>query len=238
MGADTAQLTFSFPTRSALGREDFIVTPSNAMAADTVLTPASWPSGRLAIIGPAGAGKTHLAHVAMADTPAKLTTVDELTPESAPALAVPGLAVVEDVDRLADLAKGRREQAEDGLFHLFNLAASGRTRLLLTGRGAPVRWRIETPDLASRLQSVTIAEIAPPDDALLAALLLKLGRDRGLDIVPNAAAWVVHRVERSFAGIADAAGKLDAEASLRKRRRVTKALAAQALRGSPDKNAP
>lgn len=226
----TRQLPLVFPARPALGRADFMVTPANAHAAETVLAPRLWPNGRLALIGPAGAGKTHLAHALMAEAAAALAPAMTLTAAKVPALAACGVAIVEDVDRLAAMPPAEARPAEDALFHLFNLAAAGETRLLVTGRGAARSWRIRTPDLASRLQSLTVAEIAVPDDALLSSLLLKQGRDRGLDIAAEAATFLATRVDRSFAGLAAAVEMLDKAAAQRQRRHVTLALAAAAYK--------
>lgn len=57
------QLVFDLATRPALGRADFFVAPANALALAQVDTWPDWPGRRLAVVGPAGAGKTHLAHV-------------------------------------------------------------------------------------------------------------------------------------------------------------------------------
>ncbi|MEL6765947.1 MAG: chromosomal replication initiator DnaA [Pseudomonadota bacterium] len=237
--AGTLQLTLAFPVRPALGLADFMVTPANAHAAELVLDPAQWPGGRLALVGPAGSGKTHLAHALMADRPADRVDAAALRPAAAEALASASLVIVEDADRLAGLPLAEMRSAEDGLFHLFNLAAAGETKLLVTGREPPVRWPIQSPDLASRLQSLTPAEIAVPDDALLSSLVVKLGRDRGLDIEEPAAAYLASRTERSFAGVARTVALVDTVAALRKRRGVTLALAAAALKeaGTAEKNA-
>ena len=57
------QLVLDLPVRPALGRADFFVSPANRLALAQVESWPGWPSGRLAVTGPEGAGKTHLAHV-------------------------------------------------------------------------------------------------------------------------------------------------------------------------------
>ncbi|MEM9762731.1 MAG: chromosomal replication initiator DnaA [Pseudomonadota bacterium] len=228
--AGTLQFTFAFPVRPALGLANFMVTSANAHAADMVLAPARWPDGRLALSGPAGSGKTHLAHALMAKVPAERVDAVALHPATVNALAAAPVVIVEDGDRLGRLPAEEAHIAEDGLFHLFNLAASENTRLLVTGRTPPARWAIRTPDLASRLQSLTLTEIVVPDDALLSSLIVKLGRDRGLDIDGPAAAYLASRTDRSFAGVAQTVASVDTIATLRKRRGVTLALAAAAMK--------
>ncbi|MGB8622376.1 MAG: chromosomal replication initiator DnaA, partial [Paracoccaceae bacterium] len=57
------QLVFDLPLRAARGREDFFVSPANAMAVAQVENWRRWPARKLVLVGPQGAGKTHLAHV-------------------------------------------------------------------------------------------------------------------------------------------------------------------------------
>jgi chromosomal replication initiation ATPase DnaA len=212
------QLTFDLPARPALGRADFFVAPANADAVAAVSAWRGWPLGKLALIGPEGAGKTHLARVWAAESGAVPIMLAEQ-----PRLPGGSNAVVEDIDRLAGDAG-----AEEALFHLHNDLLAQGGRLLMTGRTPPTLWRIALPDLASRMQATTVARIAAPDDALLAAILIKHFADRQLiaprDLVP----WLLPRMPRSFAAAADLVARLDAEA-LAEGRAVTRALAQRIL---------
>jgi hypothetical protein len=62
-GLMAEQLVFDLPVRPAMGRDDFFVTGSNAAALAQVDGWRDWPFGKLVLVGPEGAGKTHLAHV-------------------------------------------------------------------------------------------------------------------------------------------------------------------------------
>jgi hypothetical protein len=62
-GLMAEQLVFDLPVRPAMGRDDFFVTGSNAGALAQVDGWRDWPFGKLVLVGPEGAGKTHLAHV-------------------------------------------------------------------------------------------------------------------------------------------------------------------------------
>ena len=77
--------------------------------------------------------------------------------------------------RLA-LEAADRSLCAEGLFHLINIAAREGGGLLLTARTLPATWATELPDLRSRLNALPVAEIGPPDDAVLAGVLRKFFR--------------------------------------------------------------
>lgn len=215
------QLAFNLTARPALGREDFLVSAANAEAVAMISDEAAWPSGKLALVGPPGAGKTHLVHVWAAETGARIVPASDLASADIPALAGAGHVAVEDLPH-ADPA------AERALFHLHNLVLAQGGRLLLTAEAPPARWPVALPDLGSRLESTAVARLGPPDDALLAAVMVKLFADRQLVVPPSVIAYVTRRIDRSFAAARDAVDRLD-RAALAEGRAVTRALAAQLL---------
>ena len=228
MSAAPRQMPLSLEYRPALGRADFLVSASNEAAVAAVADWRAWPDRRTALVGPARAGKTHLAHVWMQQSGARLVAASELDASGAEALVAHGSAVVEDVDRLADLASERCQAAERALFHLMNLAAAEGAWLMLTGREAPARWAMRTPDLASRLAALPVARLAPPDDMLLSALMVKLFADRGVKVSPEVIRYLGARIERSCAAAEDAVAALD-RLSLARKKPVTRAMAAEIL---------
>ncbi len=216
-------LDLVFPRRRAMGRADFIETPANAEAVSLVTQWRRWPDRRLALVGPEGAGKTHLTHVFMAESGAARAQAAGLTPADAPALLAGGAAAIEDIDRIA--AADDPALAEQAIFHLLNLAAAEGAAVLVTGRAAPARWPVALPDLASRLQALTLARLRPPDDALLAAVIAKGLADRRLTYEAGLPEWLALRIERSFAAAQAAVEALDS-ASLARRSRINRRLAA------------
>jgi chromosomal replication initiation ATPase DnaA len=219
------QLTFDLPARAALGRDDFFVSASNAVALASLEDWANWPSGKLVLAGPKGAGKTHLAHVWAADVNAAIIDACDLANADIPAIAANRYVVVEDADRLPDAA------SEEALFHLHNLTLADGGRLLITATEAPARWNIALPDLASRMQGTTLARIDPPDDALLTAMLLKLFSDRQIAVPPRLIDYLVPRMERSHAAAAALVDGLD-QASLAARKPINTAMASALLDNS------
>jgi len=240
MSGAQVPLALVLPRRRAMGRADFIETQANAEAAALMAAWRLWPERRLALCGPEGSGKTHLAHVFMAESGAARVAARDLAAADAPGLVARGAAVVEDVDRIADAPPetppgappetppGGAARAEAALFHLMNLAAAEGCALLLTGRAAPARWPVALPDLASRLAALTPARLGPPDDALLAAVIAKALDDRGLRFEAGVPAFLAMRIERTFAAAEAVVARLDA-ASLAQGRAVTRKLAGEVL---------
>ena len=175
-------MSFDLPVRTAFGRTDFFISPANAMAVAMVDAWANWAGRKLVLIGPKGAGKTHLAHV-WADmagaTFLKAADLSALSEADIPALAQSNL-VIED---LAEIAAS--PAAQNAMFHLHNLALAEGRSLLFTAENAPQHWGLTLPDLASRMMGTQAAILAAPDDALLAALLAKLFADRQLTPHPD-----------------------------------------------------
>jgi chromosomal replication initiation ATPase DnaA len=116
---------------------------------------------------------------------------------------------------------------EAALFHLHNLMAGGHP-LLLTAKGPPRDWGLSLPDLTSRMQAIAIATIDAPDDALLAAVMVKLFADRQITVPPNLIAYLIPRMDRSLHAAAVMVAALDAHA-LALGRPVTRALAVDYL---------
>lgn len=214
------QLTFDLPVRTALGREDFFVAPSNALAVASLDAPGAWPAGKMLLIGPEGSGKTHLALVWAAQGGATVLAAADLDGSDLPEATA---LVIEDAEAVAGHA-GR----ETALFHLHNHMASQRRPLLLTARHPPRDWRLHLPDLRSRMEATATATLLPPDDALLGAVLVKLFADRQLQVGPDLIAWLVGRIDRSFATARSVVASLDA-AALAQHRRITPGLAAELL---------
>ena len=83
----------------------------------------------------------------------------------------------------------------------------------------------------SRLRLAPMAAIAPPDDALMRAVLVKLFADRQLAVDAALVDWLALRLDRSLDSARRAVAALD-RAGLDAGRRITRTLAAD-LFGDP-----
>lgn len=97
---------------------------------------------------------------------------------------------IDDADRLDETA----------LFHRWNRAQEAGTPLLLVKSSAPGDWKVALPDLASRLGAALRLEIGAPDESMLAELIAAHAEQRGLALPPEAADYLVPRMERSHIG--------------------------------------
>ena len=221
------QLALGLPTRTAMGREDFLEAPSNALALGAIENPAGLPSGKLVLTGPPGAGKTHLAYIWAARVGAALLAPRDLA-SALPSLLhdTPAPVAIDDANAIAGTPD------EEALFHLHNhLQAHGQS--LLLPAQPPVRdWGLMLPDLASRLNAASHIALRAPDDALLAAVLVKLFNDRQIRIPPSLIDYLLPRMERSLAQARALVSALDARA-LAQGRAVNRALAQEILARPP-----
>ena len=218
------QLTLDLALAPALGRDDFLVAPANALAMAVLDDPAGWPQGRMLLTGPDGSGKTHLAAIWAAETGAAQVPARGLRVDSVDLLAREGGALlIEDADRLAG-----NPGAQQALFHLWNLSAERDCLLLLTARTAPGQWGLTLPDLVSRMGAMAVTRIEPPDESLLAAVLVKLLADRQMVAPSGLIDWLVPRMDRDLGLARRLVAALDAE-TMAERRPLTRPLAAALL---------
>jgi chromosomal replication initiation ATPase DnaA len=181
-------LTLPPPTYT---RQDFIVSSSNREALAWIDRWPDWPAPALALNGPAGSGKTHLARIWMARASGALLEAADLGNKTVPDLtalteALPAM-VIEHADRAPERA----------LFHLYNLMRERRGHLLLVSQLPPAHWHLALPDLASRLRAAPAIAVAPPDDELLGSIILKQLADRQLHAGAGVVQYLVSHMERS-----------------------------------------
>lgn len=196
----------------------FVRSDCNAYAFDAL---AVWPDSAgqvMAICGPAGCGKSHLAALwaervgAIPLNGSEAALADPLELEGRPVL----LDVAQDAD-------------DETLFHLINLAQQDGGALLMVSRPSPRRWTVQVPDLRSRLDAVRVVALEAPDDTVLSAILAARFAERSITPGEGVIDYLVKRIDRSAETIATIVDRLDAA-----HRAVTRALARQVLGASDD----
>ena len=218
------QLTFDLPVRASLERGDFFVSDANALAVSRLEDVSTWTSGKMVLVGPKGAGKSHLGHVWADAQDGTLVELGTLEASGVVQHAAP-LAV--------EIPEAPSATEEQVLFHLHNHMASSQHLLLLIARLPPSRWPLNLPDLKSRMEATEVVQIEPPDDALLAAVLVKLFADRQLHVAPSLIEWLTKRMDRSFAEAQRLVAAIDA-AALAEGRAVSRTLAQRILDNAPN----
>ncbi len=219
--AGPRQLVLALDHAVSFAREDFLPGPSNAAALALIERWPDWPDRIMALVGPQGSGKSHLAAIWAQAAGARVLAAKLLDDTALPAALATGALVVEDLE-----AAGLDERA---LFHLLNLAREERAYVLLTARSAPAGFPVTIRDLGSRLRVLPSVALASPDDGLLRALIVKLAADRQLAVDAALVNYLANRIERSVAAANAAVARLDEEA-MRQHRPVTRALAAELFR--------
>ncbi|MFP6759679.1 MAG: DnaA/Hda family protein [Alphaproteobacteria bacterium] len=218
-GAPT-QLPLDLRHRTALGAGDFLVASSNRHAVAWLDRWPDWPAQGLFIHGPAGCGKSHLVEVWRARSGARAVTAQSLAGANPhDVLGTARTLAIDDVGRGGD---------ETVLFHLYNMIAEREGSLLMAGARPPADLEFELADLRSRLAALPAVAVTEPDDALLAAVMVKLFADRQLDVAGEVIDYLVVRIERSFDAARRTVARLD-ERALELGRAITVPLAREIL---------
>ena len=202
------QLLLDLSYRAALGRDDFLVAPSNEAAVRLVDEWPNWPTHGAVLVGPAGCGKSHLAHVWQAKSHAQVMAAAQAKKESLPQHFSERALCLEDIE------PGQFDEAM--MFHALNLARQEGGHVLLSSRLEPALWQVKLPDLVSRLNALPLVHILPPDDALLRAVLVKQFSDRQIVVDEALIGYMVLRMPRSAAAARALVAEIDRQAMVEK----------------------
>ena len=214
------QLALALDHSESYAREDFLSGASNEAALALIEAWPDWPARAVALIGPEGSGKTHLATIWASAAGARVVSGRHLGETDVPGALATGALVVEDAAAVTD---------EPALFHLINLAREEGAFLLFTARSVPTLWPASLPDLVSRLRALPVVTLDAPDDDQLRGVLHKVAADRQLSLDDSVVRYLLTRIERSPAAARAAVIALDKEA-LRQGRAPNRTLAAEMFR--------
>lgn len=225
------QIPLDLGGRSAYAREDFLIGPSNTDSVRWIDKWPDWHAPVLIITGPAASGKTHLAAVWRDRSKAETIRPETLLNRTAEELSSMGRPLV--IDGL-DPWLGERK-VEETLFHLYNIFKEDGRSLMLTMRMTPTQAEFALPDLASRLRAAPVSAIKPPDDMLLASVLIKLFSDRQLPVGNEVISYILPRMERSFSAARDIVKAAD-QTALAARQRISVPLMRKVMTGLQERD--
>ncbi len=155
-----------------------------------------WPEPALIVIGPPGAGKTHLAAVW-----GHVTGAADLRAGQADARAA--LETLEAFDHRGVLDDADAVEDTGWLKLLLDRVADRRGKLVMTARTAPEAWpSARVGDLASRLRALPVVALGLPDEMLLAACLRSVARDHFIALSDFQVRWLAARMDRSYLAVA------------------------------------
>ncbi len=212
------QYVFEYEDEPAFDESAFLVADSNAAAMAWINRWPDWDGRGLAIWGPHGSGKTHLADIWRQRSGARLVNTGEIDSDFFDSWQGGNLVLEDRADGVG----------ESGLLHVINLVREEGGYLLITDTAPPARWRISLPDLRSRLAALPAVAIGRPEDDLIGIVLAKQFRDRRIKVSDGVIPYLVLRMERSFGAIGAIVETLD-RLSLVEKRPITVPQARRAL---------
>ncbi|WP_020178486.1 DnaA/Hda family protein [Methylopila sp. M107] len=213
------QYPLDLPVEPRLGAEDYLVGPANRAAHALITGWPAWPDRIVLLVGPEGAGKTHLGAIWAAASGAAVTAGAAAALDQALGADEPTV-LLDDCDA--------EDADETALFHLMNTIRERRGFLLLTARGTPSLLWPRLPDLASRVRALPVARLDAPDETTAKAVLIKLLDDRQLRVEADVVDFIARRTERSIGAIRELVRAIDRE-SLARGRAVGRGLASDVL---------
>ena len=99
------QLVLALDHAISYAREDFLEGPSNEKALALIERWPDWPNRLIALIGPEGSGKSHLAAIWAASSGARVIAAKRLGDIDLPSAFATGALVVEDHGQLGPMGR-------------------------------------------------------------------------------------------------------------------------------------
>lgn len=200
--------------------DTLVVTEANRDAAHLLTHWRTWPGGALALTGPQGSGKSHLALAWALEAGARQVSPLASSDDAAAIFRESGGRL------FIDDAHGARDEAM--FWRVLDLARVEAGAVLLVGATPPAAWPVILPDLRSRLAALPLARLGEPDQALMEVILRRICREQFIFLSDDAAKFLSRRLPRTFAAAHLVVAALD-EDLVRVDRPVTLKAAKKAL---------
>lgn len=194
------QLSFAFPA-GPLGFEQIVITPANQAAVTIIRQPSKWPTAVFCVTGPRRSGLTTLLKAWCAETGGTYFTAGDFARQKPAQLEkLAGLfTAVDDADKVS---------ANEKLLTLINQVSKEGGRLLLASASSPSQWPVISADLKSRLNSMPVVEVLPPDEGMLTGRLQAAAARHYLKLEPEILAYLSPRLDLTYEAIEAFAEKL------------------------------
>ncbi len=191
------QIPLQFPEAS-LSFEDMAITGANRAICAAVRNVERWPYHAFCLVGPSGSGVSTLTQAWARSRDASYIRADEL-----------GKIDVKAIERLSsqDVAIDDVDQLKrgDDLLLLLSAIKRNQRRVLLASHSVPAAWKIQSPDLNSRLNAAPLAEIPAPDEELMRARLRRAFARSVLKLPKPVEDYLVTRLGLDYSLIEDTA---------------------------------
>lgn len=194
------QMSFAFPAEPLRFRQ-LVVTPANQAAVTIIRQPDKWPMAVFCIIGSRQCGLTTLLRAWCDETGGIYFAANDfskLKPGQLDDLAGRFVAV-DDAEKVA---------VNEKLLTLINQAAKEGSRVLLASSSSPSQWPVTSADLKSRLNSMPVVDVMPPDEAMLTGRLRAAAGRHFLKLEPEVIAYLAPRLDLTYEAIETFAEKL------------------------------
>ena len=214
------QLLFDLKKKKIYEKDDFLVSDSNKEAYQLINRWPNWSSRKIIIFGDSGTGKTHLSRIWQKKTSAIILNLNKFKKIRFDNFFLKkNIFIIENISSFFDKIKKKdKDNLEKNLLHFYNLIEEKKGYLILTALNSPKFWKINLPDLKSRILSSIIVKINKPNDELLSSVLVKLFLDKQILIDKKIIKFIVYRSERSFTNLQNIVNKIDKQSLITKKK--------------------
>lgn len=213
--------------------DQFVTGPSNRLAQAAAYSVANNPGtayNPLFVYGPVGLGKTHLmqavAHVLLESGVQNLVYLScaNFTNDFIASLERSDIDSFRQKYRQADALLiddiqflGNKERTQEEFFHTFNAIYNERKQIFLTSDSLPSDIAGLGERLVSRFKLGLVAQLSSPSFETRMAILMRKGRNLGIDIPPEVAEYVAQRLRDNVREIEGALLRIHSVVTIEKR---------------------